>query len=40
MHLASAVSIGADMFVTNNRRDFKRTRISEIDVRFPDQLEI
>ena len=39
VHLASAVSIGADVFVTNNRRDFKPVPISEVDVRFPDQLE-
>lgn len=40
VHLASAVSVGADVFVTNNRRDFKPARINEIDVRFPDQLVI
>lgn len=34
------MSVGADVFVTNNRRDFKPARISEIDVRFPDQLEM
>jgi predicted nucleic acid-binding protein len=38
VHLASAVWVGADVFVTNNHRDFTPTRITEIDVRFPDQL--
>lgn len=38
IHLASAVWVGAEAFVTNNRRDFKPSRIAEIDVRFPDQL--
>ncbi|MGH2950796.1 MAG: type II toxin-antitoxin system VapC family toxin [Solirubrobacterales bacterium] len=38
VHLASAVWIGADVFVTNNRRDFKPDRIAEIEVRAPDRL--
>jgi predicted nucleic acid-binding protein len=38
VHLASAVWVGAEVFVTNNRRDFKPSRITEIDVRFPDQI--
>jgi hypothetical protein len=37
-HLASGVWIGTDSFVTNNRRDFRPDRISEIGVLFPDQL--
>jgi len=36
-HLATAVSIGANRFVTNNRRDFPSS-ISEIDVTYPDAL--
>ncbi len=37
VHLATAVSCGADRFVTNNRRDFRR-EISEIEVTYPDDL--
>lgn len=37
VHLATAVSVGADRFITNNSRDFPTT-ISEIDVTYPDQL--
>jgi predicted nucleic acid-binding protein len=36
-HLATAVSIGADRFITNNRRDFG-TGITEIDITYPDSL--
>lgn len=36
-HLATAVAVGADRFVTNNRRDFSK-EIAEIDVVFPEQL--
>lgn len=36
-HLATAVSAGADRFLTNNRKDFPRT-ITEIDVVYPDEL--
>ena len=36
-HLATAVSMGADRFITNNKRDFS-TGITEIDVTYPDQL--
>ncbi len=39
VHLAAAVWAGTDVFVTNNRRDFRPDRITEIDVRFPDQLK-
>lgn len=38
IHLATAVSVGADRFITNNRRDFG-AGIDEIDVTYPDQLE-
>ena len=38
VHLASAVWVGADSFVTNNKRDFDRARITEIDVVFPEEL--
>ncbi|MFT3797380.1 type II toxin-antitoxin system VapC family toxin [Microbacterium sp.] len=38
-HLATAVTAGAAMFVTNNRKDFPQA-IAEIDVVFPDDLSI
>ena len=37
VHLATAVSAGADRFLTNNRSDFSKS-ISEIDVVYPDEL--
>lgn len=37
VHLATAVSVGADRFITNNSSDFPTT-ISEIDVTYPDRL--
>ncbi len=37
VHLATAVSVGADRFVTNNRKDFDRS-ITELDVVHPDEL--
>jgi predicted nucleic acid-binding protein len=36
-HLATAVSLGADRFLTNNQRDFPRT-ISEVQVTYPADL--
>lgn len=36
-HLATAVSMGADRFITNNKRDFG-TGITEIDIIHPDEL--
>jgi predicted nucleic acid-binding protein len=36
-HLATAVSLGAERFITNNRRDFPES-IKEIDVTYPDML--
>jgi len=36
-HLATAVSMGAERFITNNRRDFPES-IKEIDVTYPDTL--
>lgn len=36
-HLATAVAVGADRFLTNNRKDFPAT-IAEIDVVYPDAL--
>ena len=36
-HLATAVGLGADRFITNNRRDFG-PHIAEIDVTYPDSL--
>ncbi|MDQ1359074.1 MAG: hypothetical protein QOG44_3447 [Acidimicrobiaceae bacterium] len=37
IHLATAISVGADRFLTNNHRDFPTT-ITEIDVIYPDVL--
>ncbi|HWI01870.1 MAG TPA: PIN domain-containing protein [Propionibacteriaceae bacterium] len=37
VHLATAVAIGADRFITNNHRDFS-SAITEVDVTFPDAL--
>ena len=36
-HLATAVGMGADRFITNNKRDFD-AQIEEIDITFPDAL--
>jgi predicted nucleic acid-binding protein len=36
-HLATAIAIGADRFITNNRRDFPPS-ITEIQVTYPDDL--
>jgi predicted nucleic acid-binding protein len=33
-HLATAISMGAPRFITNNRRDFDPS-IKEIDITFP-----
>jgi predicted nucleic acid-binding protein len=35
-HLATAVGMGADRFITNNKRDFGE-RIKEIDITYPDE---
>lgn len=37
-HLATAVSAGCDRFITNNTRDFDRSRITEIDIASPSDL--
>jgi predicted nucleic acid-binding protein len=37
VHLASAVGIGADRFITNNQRDFPRD-ITEVDITYPADL--
>ncbi len=37
VHLATAVSVGADRFITNNRTDFPKA-ITEIAVTYPDEL--
>jgi predicted nucleic acid-binding protein len=37
IHLATAVGVGADRFLTNNHREFSQT-ITEIDITYPDQL--
>ena len=36
-HLATAVNAGAERFITNNTRDFRRG-IAEIDITYPDDL--
>ena len=38
VHLATAVSAGADRFITNNRRDFPRS-VGEIAVTYPTDLQ-
>lgn len=38
LHLASAVMVGADVFVTNNARDFDANAIVEVQVVFPTGL--
>lgn len=35
IHLATAVWLGADAFVTNNRRDFPAAQVRELDIVFP-----
>lgn len=37
VHLATAVQVGADRFLTNNRRDYPRT-IDAIDITYPEDL--
>lgn len=37
VHLASAISVGAERFITNNRSDFSKA-IAEVDVTYPDEL--
>lgn len=37
VHLATAVNVGADRFLTNNRKDFP-SAITEIEVLYPDLL--
>jgi len=37
IHLATAVGLGADRFITNNKRDFPRT-IDEVRVTYPQDL--
>ena len=36
-HLATAVAVGADRFITNNQRDFPQT-ITEVDITYPTDL--
>jgi len=37
IHLATAVSAGADRFITNNKADFPKS-ISEVDITYPEDL--
>jgi predicted nucleic acid-binding protein len=39
VHLATAVAMGADRFITNNARDFPKA-ISEIDITYPADLPV
>jgi hypothetical protein len=39
VHLATAVNVGADRFLTNNRRDFPQS-IAELKVTYPDLLDV
>ena len=36
-HLATAVVVGADRFITNNRKDFPKS-IAEVDIVYPSEL--
>lgn len=36
VHLATAIDVGADAFLTNNRKDFQAEAIEEIRVVYPD----
>lgn len=36
-HLATAIAVGADRFITNNQKDFPKT-IAEVDVTYPADL--
>ena len=38
VHLATAVHLGADRFITNNRRDFRQVDITEVDITYPEDL--
>jgi predicted nucleic acid-binding protein len=38
IHLATAILVGADRFITNNRRDFKTSVIREIAITYPEDL--
>jgi hypothetical protein len=37
-HLATAVNVGADRFITNNQRDFPTT-VTEITITYPGDLD-
>ena len=37
MHLATAVAVGADRFITSNSSDFPRT-VPDVDIVYPDLL--
>lgn len=37
IHLSTAILAGAECFITNNRKDFRK-EITEIDVVYPDEL--
>jgi predicted nucleic acid-binding protein len=40
VHLATALLVGADRFITNNRRDFDQARVTELDITYPDDLAL
>lgn len=39
VHLATAVRAGADQFMTNNRKDFDRAKVIELEVTYPSRHE-
>lgn len=38
IHLATAVRAGAEMFITNNRKDFRAHEVLELDIVYPEML--
>ena len=38
VHLATAVHAGAERFLTNNRKDFEKAKVLELEVIYPDEL--
>lgn len=38
IHLATAILVGADRFITNNHRDFKASVIRDIAITYPEDL--
>ena len=38
VHLATAIHAGADVFLTNNSKDFNRSSVQELEIVFPEDL--